>query len=245
MGLLYGLASQYINVLALPGVPLAQPPQGRLALAFWSMLGGGLVGLLAAWPEEALPGILFASLAGTIIYSIFYLWNTTTGIERLVGLLALMFTLLPRGVLFLPFTALIRWSISRWSEELRRLDYSISRLGFSLLVLVLLSLAAGGLSLYPRDTRQALNSMHSLMQMAMKTSQPEALPPELKDIDEFLQQARGDYTLQVLENPDQLPIRQPSLPYGVSQVAILARFTNGFSLGCIFAPGYPPMCSQY
>ncbi len=245
MGLLYGLASQFINVLALAGVPLAEPALGRLALSLWSMLGGGLVGLLAAWPEEALPGILLGSLVGAGLYSLFYLWSATTGLERVVGLLALIFTLFPRSVLFLPFTGLIRWSIGRWTDELRRLDYSIFRLGFTLLILLGLSLAAGGLSLYPRDTRQALIAMQGLLQRGMAASSPETLPPELQAVDGFLQRAQGDYTLQVLENPDLLPVPRPSLPYGVNQVAILARYTNGFSLGCIFVAGYPPLCREY
>jgi hypothetical protein len=245
MGLLYGLGSQYVNVLVLAGLPLAQPPGGRLALALWSMMGGAFLGMLAAWPDEALPGILLSCLVGAATYSLFHLWRNTSGLERLTGVLALIFTLLPRAFLFLPFSALIRWSLSRWGNELRRADYSLLRLALSPLLLLFLALVAGSLALYPPEARQALRTTHNLVQSGRRASTPSELPHPLQSVDGFLQKASGDYTLQLSDNPEVLPLPRPSAPYGVTEYVVLVRFANGFRLGCVFVQGYPIVCGSY
>jgi len=246
MGLLYGLVAQYINVLFLPDVPLLAPGSGRLGAALLTALGGGLLGLLAAWTEEAIPGIIISSLVGTLALSWIIASETTPGTERAFGTIVLLFfTFLPRTFMLLPFVGLLRWVLSVWENELQNMNYSIRKLGLSLLLAVVMAAVAGIFVLHARAGREALTTTHDLVQRGMQAGSLDDLPEELQGVDDFLQGARGPYTLELGDNPDVLPIQRPIAGYSVQEYAVFVRFENGFRLGCAFTPPHPPVCGEY
>ena len=55
IGLLYGLVSQNVNSLYLPGVPLFFAPPGRAGSVILLALFGALMGLVVAWPSRMKP----------------------------------------------------------------------------------------------------------------------------------------------------------------------------------------------
>ena len=59
----YALVSQLINRLALPGIPLYQPPLGPVGNIVLGLLAGAGLGLLCAWPASAAKGILLGGAA--------------------------------------------------------------------------------------------------------------------------------------------------------------------------------------
>ena len=237
MGLSYSLVAQNANYLSLPGIPLYQPPPGRTATILLTILIGGLMGLIAAWPEDALPGILLSAVTGIVVTSLYNIYLTEQGTLQIAGaLIVFLLTFLPRAVLFLPLAALTRWVIGEWSRTLQDINFSVTRLVLSFVLVVLMAGAAGALSLYPRQGRQVLEKMNALVQAGLQSPDSESLPEELKPVDGFVQRASGSYILQLSTNPDQLPITRPAIAYNKTEYAVLVKFENGFRFGCVFSP---------
>lgn len=236
-GLAYSLVAQNINGMSLPGIPLYEPPPGKAMTIFITILIGGLMGLVTAWPEDGLPGVLFGAVTGIAASSLYNIYITEQGALEIAGALIVFFmTFLPRAVLFLPLAALTRWVIGEWSRELQDMNFSVARMALSLLLVVVLAGAAGALSLYSRQGRQVLETTYTLIQIGKQASDKEGLPEELKPVDGFLQNAGGAYTLRLSDNPDQLPITRPVVDYNETEYAVIVRYANGFRFGCVFSP---------
>jgi hypothetical protein len=237
MGLAYSLVAQNINGLSLRGIPLYEPQPGKINTILITILIGGLMGLIAAWPEDALPGILLSAVAGVTATALFNIFLTEQGSLQIAGALIVLFmTFLPRAVVFLPLAALIRWVISEWSRELQDANFSITRMALSLLLAVVLAGATGALSLYPRSGRQVLEKTYSLIQQGKQAASLEQLPEELKPVDGFIQNSSGIYNLRLSTDPDQLPITRPEVDYNETEYAVIVIFENGFRFGCVFTP---------
>ena len=247
MGLAYALVAQNINGMLLPGLPLYQPPPGKINTILITILIGGLMGLIAAWPEDALPGILLSAVVGIAATSLLNIFLTEQGALQITGALIVFFlTFLPRAVVFIPLAALIRWVIREWSRELQDANFSMSKMALSLLLAVLVAGATGALSLYSRQGRQVLEKTYSLIEDGKQSSSPERLPQELKPVDGFLQNSGGAYTLLLSTDPDQLPITRPEVAYGETEYAVIVRHKNGFRFGCVFTPpGLEAICRAY
>jgi hypothetical protein len=247
MGLAYGLVSETINLIFLPGVPLFNPGPSPLGSIVLTTLGGGIIGLLAAWPEETLPGILLASLAGALLTVILTLDSIGGGLDAFAGTFVLLvMTFLPRAFLFLPMAALVRWVLGVWANELESVSFSVRKMALAALGLMLVSGLAGLLSLYPSFARQALLKTNALVQKGMQSQSVEGLTETLKPVDGFLQGARGSYTLELSDNPDILPVQRPIGPYGEQEYVVFVRFENGFRFGCAFTPTHEdPSCGEY
>ena len=61
LGLVYGLTSQTINRIILPGIPMYQPPLGPAGNTLLIALPGAMLGLVAAWPPGSIRGTFAAS----------------------------------------------------------------------------------------------------------------------------------------------------------------------------------------
>lgn len=247
MGMAYGLVSIYINPLFLPEIPLLQPDIGRFTSLVLITLSSGLLGLLAAWPEDALPGVLLSSLVGAVVSSIYSLLSLGGGVEFVSGFLILaVITFFPRAFVFLPLAALTRWVLGVWGNELQSLSFSTRKLALSLLGLVLITGLVGVLSLYSRDGRQVLRATNDLVMAGMLAQDSAGLPEALESVDGFLQGARGLYTLQLNNNPDRLPIQRPMTNYYEEEYAVIVRFQSGYRFGCAFTPPFTtPYCTSY
>jgi hypothetical protein len=247
IGLLYGIVSQTINPLVLGNIPLYQPQPGGWVMIVLFVLGGGSLGLLAAWPEEVIPGVILSSLVGVLGSSLLTIWQARSSEERLGRTIAvLIFTLFPRALLFAPISALTRWVLGIWERELQEITFSYRKLAASLVLVAVLALAAGAFELYPRAARQALVVTHELIQAGLGAADFDSLPPALKPVDGFIQRARGSYVLLLSDNPDLLPVQRPMNATDESEYVVFVRFESGFRFGCAFTPGYAePSCGEY
>lgn len=247
MGLAYGLVAQLINVICLPGVPLYHPGSGVVGSILMSVAGGGVIGLFAAWPEEAMPGILLSSLVGALLTVILSFPELGGGTDALWGTLVLtVMTFLPRAFLFLPMAALVRWVLSVWEKELQSVSFSMKKMALSVGALVVAAGIVGLFSLYPGFGRYALANTNELVKQGMLAQDTASLPEELEPVDGFLNGAQGTYTLELSDNPDILPVQRPIGPYGEQEYAVFVRFENGFRFGCAFTPTYDdPSCGEY
>lgn len=247
ISLSYALVANLINPLFLPDVPLYHPDPGLTVSILLTCLTGALIGLIASWPEEALPGVLLASLVGTFVVIIYSLRSMSGGLEFFSGFFVLLvMTFLPRAFLFLPIAGLIRWVLSIWAQEFQTVSFSVQRLALSLLSLVLIAGLVGAFYLYPRYARQSLTQMDQLIQMGMQIPDEENLPTPLKKVSGFARGARGAYTLELSDNPDLLPVQRPIASYSDQEFAIFVRFENGYRFGCVYTSSVPdPSCGAY
>lgn len=243
LGLGFSLSSNLINKFFLPNIPLFVPWPGTAGVIIVSTLMFGLLGLIAAWPDEALPGIIASALVGSFVSAVWIIANESG--NRTGALIALFFVFLPRVFFYLPFSWLIRWLISRLEDSAYRKVAPASRL-FSIVVAFLVALLAGTLSRYPQEVRQSLVRMEELLQESMQASTREELPRPLQSVEGFVANANGPYTYTIGSDPDVLPVQRPVVDYGELEPFIIVRFENGFRLGCVFSPPYVvPACIDY
>ena len=78
-GFAYALVSQLVNRLALPGIPLYQPPLGPFGNILLGLLAGAGLGLLCAWPASAAKGILLGGAAAAAAIFAFTLLRMGAG----------------------------------------------------------------------------------------------------------------------------------------------------------------------
>ncbi len=112
LGLAYGLVSQFINRIALPGIPLYQPPAGPFVNTLLSTLMGAGLGAITCYPASAALGILFgglASLVGILIYMLIRLGGLGFG----GALISSVIFSVPMAWLTIPLLALLRWVAER------------------------------------------------------------------------------------------------------------------------------------
>lgn len=240
LGLVYGVISQSMNPLALPELPLYQPPLG----AFWNAViwpaAGLLLGLVSAWPEESLYGTLASSATGTLLLILSTLVSRDFNIGAFATRLMIWF------FLFLPTTALLllilwahRWATNQVVEERGQPFFSFARVRGPLLLLVLVGWAAS-LSLYPDYALGMLNRTQALLEQGQAAGDPASLPKPLQHerVGGFLEHGQGGYTLEwnnKITNIYNIPRSMAKSPWEESVVII--RFENGWNLVCLYADG--------
>ena len=238
----YSLSTNLINHLALPGIPLYTPPPGTFGLIVVTTLMFGALGMLAAWTDESLPGVLLSGLAGSIISSIWILINGTDK-SATFALLALVF--LPRMFFYLPFGALVRWLIYKLDQPTTRPIAPVRRLVPVFLAFIFL-IYAGSFALLPKETRGALVKTEALLKKGMQATARDELPKPLQPVTGFIQNANGEYNYLIGSDPDVLPVQRPVVEYGEVEPFIIIKFENGFRFGCVFSPPYiQPACIDF
>lgn len=246
MGLGFGLVSIYINIWVLPGLPLAQTWSPPVAV-FFIFLGGGLQGLLTAWTEDAIPGVILSSIVMVLLSSVTMLYEvrqSTTAVAN--TFFGLFITFLPRAFLYIPVAILIRWALRVWQNELQDEAFSWAKMLLAVGIIAGAGLLSGGFYLYPKEARQGLQSTQALIQSGQQATSRDELPAALQKFDGFLQSGRGAYVLAVNNRPDQYPVQRPFAEYGVDEYAVTVRFDNGYRFVCIYTPPHEnPACGEY
>ncbi len=244
LGLGFSLTSNLINELYLPEIPLYVPWPGTVGLIVLSTFLFGILGTLAAWTEETLPGVLLSALVGTLLSSI---WSIITGVTRSGGAYVVLFIILiPRMFYYVPFALLVRSLVNRVDFHPRQRPMAPARRFLPVLIWFFVAAGLGGFSLHDPEVRQSLERMESLMAEGCQASRRSELPDPLQDVEGFTAMAKGDYTYQIGDDPDLLPVQRPFVEYGESEPFIIVRFESGFRFGCVFSPPYiVPSCIDF
>jgi hypothetical protein len=243
LGLGYSLSSNLINKFFLPDIPLFVPWPGTFGLILLTTLMFGTLGLIAAWTEDSLPGIIASALVGSVVSAIWIILNETS--NRTGAFIALFLVFLPRVFFYLPFSWLIRWLISRLEVSAYRNVPPARRL-FTVLMAFLLAVLAGTFSRYSEEVRQSLVKMDELVQLGMQAATRDELPKPLQSVEGFVSNANGEYNFTLGADPDALPVQRPVVEFGAIEPFIIIRFENGFRFGCVFSPPYViPACIDY
>lgn len=244
LGTGYSLTANLINRLVLPGIPLYTPPPGMAGLIVITALMFGLLGLIAAWTDEALPSVLLSGFIGSLISSA---WNLATETDKFAALTLLVVIFMPRVFFFLPFGGAVRWLTHKITQPTPKSTSPMRKL-FPTFLAFIFMVVVGTFAILPKETRTSLVQMDALLQTEINshaTSRSE-LPKSLQSVNGFIQNAKGAYRYTIGSNPDVLPAQRPIVGYGVSEPFIIVRFENGFRFGCVFSPPYiEPACADF
>ncbi len=244
LGVVFGVVSQTINRLALPGVPLYQPPWGLLGNALLAALIGAGLGVIAAWPASGVHGTALASaVSAVVIVGGSLIQARPTGTAAAAVALTGVMLVLPFWGLLVPLLAALRWGAGRQEEDHRDRQPVAVRLR-SVAVLVLFVGLAAALALYPAERRIMLRATHSLLQAARQGSLPDSLrTPEAGPV---LQHLTQPYTLAwEREGIERYRIPRPGRNFDLHAV-VVARFADGWNLVCLYVVAdEPPICHGF
>lgn len=243
LGVGFSVTSNFVNRWAMPGVPLSAPWPGSFGSVILTTAFFGLLGLLAAWTEEAIAGVLMCGLAGSLLSSAWILLAATSNQGGVLTLLVLIF--LPRAFFYLPFG----WAIRRLMDRIVARPYepvAPLRKWISVASVFIAVSALGLFSLHDETTRLSLTRMEDLMREGLQASSRDELPRPLQNVNGFMTNSQGEYTFNVGSNPDALPVQRPVVQYGETEPFIIVKFKNGFRFGCVFSPPYlVPACIDF
>ncbi len=249
LGLGYGLSSQYINFLTLPGISLHQPPFGPLPNALiWSLVGA-LLGFICAWPANSIAGVFFSSVAGALL-----IWGVTFASDPApdellsIRIIAAAVFMVPLVALLVPILAVHRYAVAREVDGWLSRSSLLLR-GWLPVTLVLLTACIGLTSRYGRVARAELTSLHTMIQDGLAAPDDAHLPRPLQHhlVGGFKDHAVPDYGLS-WENEDinRFGIPRMLSPSPNEEGAALAYFSNGWKLACIYPSiNTPPSCRGY
>jgi hypothetical protein len=255
LGLVYGLVTQLLNRMMLPGVPLYQPPFGAAGNILLTTTAGAFLGILAAWPLSSAAGTAIASAVSAFVVvgsgfisapKSFAAGGAATGVSTWGVALVSALLFLPFWALLVPLIAALRWGVNRQEEAHRDRLPVRARLG-SLLILVLLVALAGTLYLY-RPERRAVIANANAMLRAAQGAAAEAWPVGLQkpDVGALAAHIQQPYELEWQQQGiERYRIPRPARNFD-SHSAIIARFADGWSLVCIYiAEDEPPICRGF
>lgn len=243
LGLGFSITSNFVNQWVMPEIPLYVPWPGTFSIIIFTTAGFGLLGALAAWTDESIPGILMCGVAGSLLSSIWILVTATSNLGGTLALLVLIF--LPRMFFYLPFGWLIRWLMDRIVSHPYRTFPPVQK-WVSVAVTVLVVSLLGLFALHPEETRLSLTRMESIMQEGFQAAARDELPRPLQNVNGFLTKAKGKYAFDIGSNPDALPVQRPIVEFGEVEPFLIVKFENGFRFGCVFSPPYiVPACIDF
>jgi hypothetical protein len=241
IGVTYAAAYQVGDRITIPGIPLYQPPFGLAGNLLMFALGGGLLGLIAAWPRSGIAGtFLAAAVSAVALVASAYISAGTTG-ENVAG------NVFNGSILALPFWGLLvvmigplRWVISH-EEEARRDRQPLRRRVLRPLIMLLVVGLAGLTALYPSDARVLLRKENEMLRAAQATG---TVPASLAST-AFATRGRGPYQLSwERERIERYRIPRPAGNLGQHSV-VVARFSNGWNLVCLYVNQTdPPRCQD-
>jgi hypothetical protein len=240
----YALVSQLINRVALPGIPLYQPPLGPFGNILLGMLAGAGLGLLCAWPASAAKGILLGGAAAALAVFTFTLLRMGAGTASTVVGLVLSAPMAWVSVLGM---AVVRWLVDRQVEARRESAPLLRRLRLPLILTAVMGLLAL-FALRNTDARLELQRMNDMVQAGLHARDASSLPAPLRapSVLGFPAGTRSSYTLEWTNvELDRFVELRPAANYD-RQAAVIARFEDGLLLACIYtAPKAEPICGTY
>ncbi len=244
LALAYAYVAVEINRSALPDIPLAGPPGGDFGYYLEFLAAGALMGLLACWPERIWAGVLLGWAAGVAEF-LFLPWKNALGPAQAPTFDIAAF--LPLVVCLLPLTIGVRMTVEKLPARPGR-QQILSQIGWPLAATAL-AVTFCIFALYSQDVKDDFQITQNLMVQAQKSTDASTLPTSLKDISNWFPNANGSYTLSWSEKTDLLMWERLGGTAGTNSardIVILVRFSNSFSLGCMFTLGKQiPVCANF
>jgi hypothetical protein len=186
-------------------------------------------------PHEALPAVVFTSLAvGIVIFTGAILRALGSGDAIAFVLLLLFYSFMPMMVLIMPFIGLLRWTAGRLQHVYGPAWRNWRNWGL-LAVITILAGILGSSSLYTGESLEMLERMNSLITQTQKTGN-EKVPTEFEPVVAAIQNASPEYELKWTDNMNEFPAEiffEDSYASFRMQV-VLAYFDSGETIACLF-----------
>lgn len=252
-GFAYGLISQTINALFLPGIPLYQPPFGILGNILMAVLIGISLGFLVASSETGAVGVLWGSFLGALFVSVATM--LTGQVEDEIfwrKIVAITIAFIPIAAILAPLLILFRWAIGREEDAYRNAGKGLAPTflrRYALPASLVLGAGLLGLfSLYSDVGRAVTPRMDALIKQGRQASRFEMLPEPLRDRDVryFFEHKNQPYRLAWdKDSGNRYAIPRPA-GSGYDTSIVIARYEDGYLLVCMF-PGKTgePSCKDF
>jgi len=248
LGLVFGILSQGVNPILLPGIDLYQPPfgsAGNILLAF--AVGAGL-GLLCAWMEPSVPAVLSAAAVGAVLMlAAAFFTGSTPLMEVPVSTIGFIFLFVPFTGMLIPVLWLVRTTINTLTDS--RLDKQTLMARWWLPLLVITAAGAIGWSLvYSVPARTVLTHNQQMLQQGLTASSMALMPAPLlgPEMEDFSSHSSQEYTL-AWDNKriNAYAIPRTAAPEYLMSV-VIARFDNGWNVVCLYPTAESqPRCRSF
>lgn len=235
------LVSQTVNHLVLPTIPLYQPPFGMWGNIALGTLLGMLLGLLTAWSDTGVRGVIWSSLLGALAVTIPLLLTSSQSMHtQIIKITAVLIIFIPTAALLAPALMLLRWEITREEDAFREqrnglLTTPLARLALPASMLVVAALL--GLTVLYNDLAQsAMPRMQAILQQGQVAPDAASLPAVLRppNVESFSAHAQQPYALEWDKDDDnRYAIPRPATNT-FDQSIVIAHFADGYRLVCLF-----------
>lgn len=242
LGLVFGVLSQGVNHILLPGIALYQPPFGPIGNILLAVGVGASLGLLCAWMESSVPSVLYAAAVGAILMLAAAFFTGSTPLMAVpVSTIGFIFLFVPFTGMLIPVVGLVRTTINKLTDS--RLEKQPLAARWWLALLVIAATGAIGWSLiYSTSARTVLTHNHQMLQQGLTASSMAMMPPPLTgpEMEDFSSHASQKYTLAWDDKRiNAYAIPRTAAPEYLMSV-VIARFDNGWNVVCL----YPTADSQ-
>lgn len=248
IGLAFGGISQVANPLLLPGTPLYQPPFGPIGNSLLTLLTGALLGLLCAWVEPSIPGILLSAGTGAALALIVATNIGRTPLFMLpVTAIGVIFLWLPFTGMLFPIMALVRATINKLTDS-RNERLILPARGWLPLLLVIGAGTLGWTLVLTLPARAVMAHNQQMLTAGLAAASADELPAPLrgKDVADFRSNASRNYQL-AWENKNLTVYAIPRPPGPEHEISVvIARFDNGWNVVCLYPnPQTEPRCRSF
>jgi hypothetical protein len=234
-GLIYTLFNFGINQVVIRDLPIYFDTSDFFGSLLVYSLVGAVLGLVVNIPHQALPAVVFTSLAaGIAIFTGAILKAVGSGDAIAFVLLLMFYSFMPLMVLIMPFIGMLRWTAGRLQHVHGPAWKSWRNWGL-LAVITGLAIFLGSSSLYTGESRQMLERMNSLILQSQKTGN-DKVPNEFEPVVATIQNASPGYKLKWTDNVKQFPAEiffEDSYASFRMQV-VFAYFDSGEIIACLF-----------
>ena len=248
LGLTYGITSQLINRILLPGIPLYQPPLGPIGNILAMLLAGALLGAICAWPQSSINGTFIASAFAAAVILVGNAVLAEPGRSTLgMRLITSIVLILPFWALLAILIAALRWGVNKLVDA--HADHLPLRARVTVpAVLLLIVGLVGAVPTYRGEARTLLAHTHALLREGQAAASVEALPASLRvpAAGPFFEAGRVPYTLSWQQQGiEKYRIARPIENFDNHSV-VVARFKNDWNLVCLYiTPERPPLCQAF
>lgn len=210
-----------------------------------ALLAGALIGLACTWTDNTWLGSVLGGVTGAILVFLAPWQQMFTSSSQSFGVFFLtLTTFLPLALILTPFAFLVRFSVDHLSPQ-GGSRISLRQYGMPILATILAAWL-GVTNLYSEDARGAMYMTQALIEKGMQVKTAGQLSDSLKPVQGFIPNANGRYTLEKSDVVERFMGPRPVTSRTNSDFLIIARFSNGFNLACIFAPGIKqPNCANF
>lgn len=248
LGLVFGVLSQAINPILLPGIDLYLPPFGPAGNILLAIAVGASLGLLCAWMEPSVPGVLSAAAVGAVLMlAAAFFTGSTPLMEVPVTTIGFIFLFIPFTGMLIPVLGLVRTTINKLTDS--RLEKQSLAARWWLPLLVIAAAGAIGWSLvYTIPARTVLAHNYQMLQQGLTASSMAQMPAPLlgPEMEDFSSHASQSYTLAWDDKRiNAYAIPRTAAPEYLMSV-VIARFDNGWNVVCLYPTAESqPRCRSF